>query len=352
MEAFISSYLISFPTFVLVLIICAMLYVLSKGADILVDEAVSLSLHWGVPKMIIGATIVSLGTTLPEATVSVLAAVNGNPDLALGNAIGSIIADTGLIIGIAALIGHLPVDRIVVERQGKIQVWAGVLLAIVCLPFLSGGSGNISQWVGWLFIGLLVIYIYSSIKWSKNSILDKSSLETEVGSSTLKSDISEDVLVEDKNPLIIQLLKLFMGIFLIIGSSKILIPAVEISAIRVGIPQSIIAATLIAFGTSLPELVTAITAVRKGHGELAIGNIVGADILNVLFVVGSAAAVTSGGLNVPLNFYKLQIPTMLIVLITFRLFTRGKNEEITKKEGSVLFLIYIVYLILNYTWLS
>src|SRR5690554_6937104 len=150
-----------------------MLYTLSKGADILVDEAVKLSLRWGISKMIIGATIVSLGTTLPEATVSVLAAVNGNPDLALGNAIGSIIADTGLIIGIAALLGHLPVDRIVVERQGKVQVWAGVLLAFVCLPFLSGGNGNIGQWVGWLFLILLGIYIYTSIRWSRNDIINK-----------------------------------------------------------------------------------------------------------------------------------------------------------------------------------
>lgn len=339
MEAIIHSYLTSFSTIVLALIICASLYTLSKGADILVDEAVSLSLRWGVPKMIIGATIVSLGTTLPEASVSVLAALNGNPDLALGNAIGSIIADTGLILGLAALIGRLPVDQVVVKRQGKIQVWSGILLAVVSLPFLSGGDGNIRQWMGWIFVGLLAIYIYSSIKWSKNS-------------TTGESDSSGGTIKEEKSSVIVQLLKLVLGITLVISSSKILIPAVEISAIRVGIPQSVIAATLIAFGTSLPELVTAITAVRKGHGELAIGNIVGADILNVLFVVGAAAAVTPGGLDVPVNFYKLQIPTMLIILLIFRLFSKGEqNEEITKKEGSILFILYIVYLILNYIWI-
>lgn len=350
MEAIIHSYLDLIPTFGLVFTICAMLYTLSKGADILVDEAVKLSLRWGISKMIIGATIVSLGTTLPEASVSVLAAINGNPDLALGNAIGSIIADTGLIIGIAAILGHLPVDKVVVERQGKIQVWAGILLAVVSLPFLSGGKGNISQWVGWLFLALLLIYIYISIKWSKNSNL----LEANNESLSLENEaaITDGVLDQEKKSIVNLMLKLIFGIFLVIGSSKILIPAVEISAIRVGIPQSIIAATLIAFGTSLPELVTAITAVRKGHGELAIGNIVGADILNVLFVVGSAAAVTSGGLDVPLNFYKLQIPTMVIILVTFRLFSRGKNnEEITKKEGIVLLVMYLIYLILNYTWI-
>ncbi len=352
MEVIIHSYLISFPTWLLVLLVACSLYTLSKGADILVDEAVSLSLHWGVPKIIIGATIVSLGTTLPEASVSVLAALNGNPDLALGNAIGSIIADTGLIIGIASLLGRLPVDKTIVDRQGKIQVWSGILLAIVSLPFLSkDGTGNISQWVGWFFIGLLIFYNYFSIKWSKSSDSSTSSKISTSATSDTEDDFDKEIFVEENNPIAIQILKLFVGIALVIGSSKILIPAVEISAIRVGIPQSIIAATLIAFGTSLPELVTAITAVRKGHGELAVGNIVGADILNVLFVVGGAAAVTKGGLNVPVNFYKLQIPTMIIVLVTFRLFSRGKKEEITKKEGFILFLIYLIYLILNYTWI-
>ncbi len=343
MDAFIFGCLDTLPILVLGLIIAGMLFVLSKGADILVDQAVSLSVQWGVPKMIIGATIVSLGTTLPEASVSVLAAINGNPDLALGNAIGSIIADTGLIIGLAALIGKLPVDQIIVKRQGRIQVAAGFLLALVSIPIFTQGQGNISQWMGGIFIILLIVYIYFSIKWSKTPTLNQDGIET--------GGLDESIKVESKSPIFIRILKLMGGIFLVIASSKILIPSVEISAVRIGIPQSIIAATLVALGTSLPELVTAITAVRKGHGELAVGNIVGADILNVLFVVGSAAAVTSGGLDVPVSFYKLQIPTMLIILVIFRLFTRGKNENITKLEGLTLLLIYVVYIVLSYTWL-
>lgn len=334
MDTIIQNYLLSFSSIFLFITIAAMLFILSKGADILVDQACSLSVRWGIPKIIIGATIVSLGTTLPEATVSVLAAINGNPDLALGNAIGSIIADTGLIIGISALIGRLPIDSIIINRQGKIQFLSGILLAIVCLPFFSKDNvGNISQWVGWIFILLLIIYIFISIKWAKNT------------ESTEKDNIAQE-----KSPIIIQLLKMLLGLFLVIISSKILIPAVGITATRVGIPQSVIAATLVAFGTSLPELVTAITAVRKGHGELAVGNIVGADILNVLFVIGSAASVTKGGLLVPSNFYKLQIPTMLIILFAFRLFSKNKNDTITKKEGVFLFAIYIIYIILNYLW--
>lgn len=320
MEELVYSTLNQFSTLILIFIIGISLYILSKGADILVDQAVSLSIRWGVPKMIIGATIVSLGTTLPEVTVSVIAAINGNPDLALGNAIGSIIADTGLIIGLAAIIGTLPVDKSVISRQGRLQLMSGVLLAIVSLPIFSRGpEGRITQWMGFIFIGLLILYIIITIQWGK-----KYSGETSTN------------LEEEKSPLFLQFIKLALGIFLVIASSKLLIPSVEITAIRVGIPQSVIAATLVAFGTSLPELVTAITAVKKGHGELAVGNIIGADILNVLFVIGSAAAVTKGGLLVPTDFYKLQIPTMLIILVAFHIFAKNKNNVISKQEGTFL----------------
>lgn len=334
MEEFLLSFLNGLPTLALVLIAVVSLAALGKGADFLVDEAVSLSLHWRVPKMVIGATVVSLGTTLPEASVSVLAAINGNPDLALGNAIGSIIVDTGLIIGLAALIGTLPVDPITIKRQGSIQIIAGFLLAFVALPFFGqNGNGQIYQWIGFVFIGLLIAYIFISIKWAKGS------------------DDTLEEIKEEKSPVFLQLLKLFLGIAIVIISSKILIPSVEITATRVGIPQSVIAATLVAFGTSLPELMTAISSVRKGHGELAVGNIVGADILNVLFVVGSAAAVTKGGLMVPSAFYLLQIPTMILILVIFRFFAISKNKVINQLEGGVLLACYLVYLVLNYTWL-
>lgn len=336
MEELLLHTLNGFPTVILLGIIAATLWTLSRGADILVDEAVSLSIIWGIPKMVIGATIVSLGTTLPEATVSVLAAVQGNPDLALGNAIGSIIADTGLIIGLAAMIGRLPVDKMTINRQGRIQFLAGFMLAFVCLPFLTKApGGNIPQFVGFIFLVLLAIYLYVSMKWAQTSGVDEGA-----------------ILEADRSPVALQLFKLAIGITLVILSSKVLIPSVEITAIRVGIPQAIIAATLVAFGTSLPELVTAVTAVRKGHGELAVGNIVGADILNVLFVVGSAAAVTRGGLDVPATFFKLQIPTMILVLGLFRYFAVNAKDVISKREGILLMGFYMVYLVLNFTWIA
>ena len=336
MDAFLHDFLMNSSVIISLIVLVVSLFTLSKGADWLVDSAVALSLKWGMPKMVIGATIVSLGTTLPEASVSTLAAIKGNAELALGNAIGSIIADTALIIGLAAMLGTVPVDKRLIHRQGTVQFSAALLLTLVSLPFFSPGrEGKIYQWMGWIFVMLLACYMYISFRWAKESMADGAQ--------------EQDTAEENQKPLWLLLVWLIAGIATVVVSSKILIPAVEASAIKIGIPQSIIAATLVAFGTSVPELVTAITAVRKGHGELAAGNIIGADILNVLFVLGVAAAVTPAGIRVPVDFYYLQFPTMLLVLGIFRFCSTRRRSVITRLQGAVLFIFYAAYIILNFT---
>ena len=340
MEELLRSTLDGFPLVVLVAIAAFTLYTLSKGADMLVDESVALSIKWGIPKMIIGATIVSLGTTLPEAAVSVGAALQGNPDLALGNAVGSVICDTALIIGLASFVAPLAIDKSGTNRQGWLQVGAGFLLVAVSVPWLHldtifTSDGNISQLTGFAFVALLIVYMITSVK----SVKKAEGL----------GEIVEKISGEEDSSAAVVVVKMIIGIALIVASSKLLIPTVEISAVRVGIPQSIIAATLVAFGTSLPELVTAVTAARKGHGELAIGNIIGADILNVLFVVGVSASVTSSGLVVPSVFFTFQFPVMLIALLVFRTSTLVAKKAITRGYGAVLLLLYIIYMVLSFT---
>ena len=339
MEAWIEHVIASLHGGVLFILIALMLYLLGKGADILIDEAVGLSESWGVPKVLIGATIVSLGTTTPEAAVSVLAAVKGSADLALGNAVGSILCDTGLILGIATLIAPLPLDRAIVNRQGWIQLGSGVLLVVACLPFtalrttLSTG-GRLPQIAGLGFLVLLAIYLWLSVQWTRGGSAASLSDDTEVGESSTW----------------VGLVKLIVGIGIVVGSSWILIPAVREAAMRLHIPQSIIAATLVAFGTSLPELVTAVTAARRGHGELAVGNVVGADILNVLFVAGAAAAVTAGGLPAASYFFRLLFPAMLVVLIVFRCGIFLSGATLKRPFGVVLIGMYIAVTVLSYAW--
>ncbi|MBS7525866.1 calcium/sodium antiporter [Fusibacter paucivorans] len=330
MEAFLMQIFSNLPTIAVVLVGVISLFSLGKGADLLVDHAVSVSRHFNIPKAIVGATIVSLGTTLPEASVSVLAAVQGVPDLALGNAIGSVIVDTGLIIGIASQIAPLPIDINAIRFQSWTQFAVGILIVIFSLPFWHpGGIGNISQWMGIILIILLVAYLYRSMKQSTSSTYETEEI-------TPSTHVSLDFLL------------IIIGIAIVIIASKVLIPSVEVLAIRAGIPESIIAATLVAFGTSLPELTTAIKSVTKGHSDLALGNIMGADILNILFVIGAAAAVTKEGLAVPSNFYSIQLPFLMIILVLFRIFTLNSGEQISRMEGMVLLVCYLIYLAFNY----
>jgi cation:H+ antiporter len=338
MEEAVAALLAGLPWPLLALLIALYLFILVRGADILVDQAVVVSRRSGVPKLVIGATIVSLGTTTPEAVVSVLAALQGRPGLALGNAVGSIICDTGLILGLACMIAPLPLDRRIVNRQGWIQFGAGWALVAACLPWSDPSrawieGGNLPRAVGILFLIGLCIYLYLSVRWTRQA-----------GTETPLLDAHES----RGNPLPKVLAKLIGGIALVVGSSWLLIPAAVEAATRLEVPESIIAATFVAFGTSLPELVTAVTAARRGHGELAVGNVVGADILNVLFVAGAAAAVTGGGLDAPVHFFTLYFPSMLLLLIVFRIGIAVSGSHLRRSFGAILLLTYVAVTVLSY----
>ena len=324
--------------------IAAILLVLGKAADWLVGEAVVLSERSGLPKVIVGATIVSLGTTSPEAAVSVLAALQGSPELSLGNAIGSIICDTGLILGIACVIAAPRLPRAIVNRQGWLQLGAGVLLVTLCWPWATGDNpwktgGNLPQWAGILFVVLLVGYLWLSVRWARLAF-DGS----DQGPKAL-----EEYEADASASMTLVVVKLFAAIALVVGASHVLIPAIQVAAVRMGVPEGIVAATLVAFGTSLPELVTAITASVKGHGTLAIGNVIGADILNVLFVAGVSAAVTPGGLEAPAPFFQVHFPAMLAVLVVFRIGVIFSGERMKRSFGVVLISVYVVVMIVSYT---
>ena len=321
------------------LLIIASLLVLGKAADWLVDEAVALSGRSGIPTVVIGATIVSLGTTAPEAAVSVFAALQGSPGLALGNAVGSIICDTGLILGLACILAPLPLDRKIVNRQGWIQIGAAIALVMGCFPWNNANlvfikGGHLPQFVGVVFLVTLVIYLWLSIYWAREEKQTPS--ERERGESGKSDSIT------------IVILKLTGSLALVVLSAQVLIPSVQEAAIRIEIPEGVIAATLVAFGTSLPELVTAITAARRNHGELAVGNVVGADILNVLFVAGASAATTPSGLQASGHFFLVLFPAMLFILLTFRIGVFVSGDSMRRPFGFVLLGAYGIYMVVSY----
>ena len=229
--------------------------------------------------------------------------------MALGNAVGSIICDTGLILGMACLLAPLRLNRAIVNRQGWIQLAAATALVAACFPWSHAAEvwtvgGRLPQFVGFVFLVALAAYMGLSIRWAATGAAEAQDHER-----------SED---RAAGSTAFVLMKLTGALALVVLSAQVLIPSVQEAATRIEIPESIIAATLVAFGTSLPELVTALTAARRGHGELAVGNVVGADILNVLFVAGAAAAVTPAGLMAGSHFFVVLFPAMLMILLIFR----------------------------------
>jgi len=332
-ENLLASIFSNFPLWGLLIVIALIIALLSKSASWLIDGTVNLALKTKLPKIVIGATILSLGTTAPEAFVSVMAAFMGTPGLALGNGVGSIIADTGLIFGLTAVIAAPPMDKWILNRTGMWQLGSAVLLVVLASStyFFAPDGPVINRMMGLLFVVLLIIYLIITYKWARDGI----HTSTEVG------------VGEKPKPLPIILLEFFGGLVLVIIASRLLVPAAVETARRFGVPNDIIAATMIALGTSLPELSTAIAAIRKGHPEITIGNIVGADVLNTLFVIGMAALAVP--LAVPNNFFLLHFPAMLLILISFRVFvsldTRGRFH---RWQGAWLLAIYACYIALQY----
>jgi len=334
-EAVLRDYLSGASSTILVGIVVFCIAILSKGADWLVDGAVDLAKRTGMPEIVIGATVISLGTTLPEAFVSVMAAFMGNPGLALGNGVGSIIADTGLIFGLSCILATIPANRYILNRTGWVQVGAATLLVVIAVIALKvsppGTTPILNRWVGFLFLVLLGCYLYMTYSWAKESGKGSEIRET-----------------QEPRPLKLSWLFVVGGLFLVISGARLLVPSASEVAMRVGVPDDVIAATMVAFGTSLPELMTAITAIRKGHPEITVGNIVGADVLNCLFVIGAAASATP--LEIPSNFYYFHFPTMLLILYSFRFFiSMNRTGFFNRLQGVWLLGIYSFYVIGQYS---
>ncbi|MFW6066268.1 MAG: calcium/sodium antiporter [Planctomycetota bacterium] len=310
--------------------------VLVFGADRAVGAGAKLAAALGMSKVIIGATVVSLGTTSPEAVVSVRAAWMGDPGLALGNGVGSIIADTALIFGLCCLLRRLPLDSFVLNRHGWLQLGSGVLLVGLSLVLLAvaGDINNvfIPRWAGVGLLVLLVVYLYLSVKWARRhpEILEGLDVEVE---APAKSTVGTSIY---------QLLMVLFGLALVIGGAEMLIGSVQEISIRRGVPSAVLAVTLVAFGTSLPELATALAAILKGHGDMMVGNIVGADILNVLFVVGASATATR--LQVQPYFFYLFFPVMMFVLILLRIFIFTSGSSFRRWQGVPLLGAYVVFI--------
>ena len=305
---------------------------LIKGGDWFVDGAVGIAKRFRVPEIIIGATVVSIGTTLPEVMVSVTAAVNNNGAIAYGNAIGSIICNTSLIAALTIAIRPAPVDRkTIVTPIIFFFISAGIYMVAAYI------FGRFDRWLGIVMLVVFAIYMGLTIyKGFKNPVQEHEEEEEETSSNTFLQDV---ILM------VVSAALIAVGADMLEGSSVSL-------ATMAGIPTEVVGVTVVALCTSLPELVTAVTALIKGHGALSLGNIIGANIFNLVLVSGAAVTISpfvipEGSKLFGYNTSQLiEIPLMVGVMALMTLPTVMKGK-LQRWQGVTLLSIYVAFVILQ-----
>ncbi|UFS56162.1 calcium/sodium antiporter [Comamonadaceae bacterium M7527] len=303
------------------------LALLVMSADKFVDGAAAIANHYGMSPLLIGMVIVGIGTSAPEMVVSAFAALNNNPGLALGNAYGSNISNIALILGITALISPIPVQSQVLRKELPILTFVTLLAGFQLL------DGHLSAMDAWVLVATLVVVMFWLIRQSMGSTGDEMS-------QAAVEEAGEHHMPAQKAWLLV-----IGGLVVMMASSRTLVWGAENMAKAFGVSDLVIGLTVVAIGTSLPELVSSVIAARKQQHALALGNILGSNLFNTLGVVGIAGAITPAVVDPSLM--TRDFPVML--LLTLSLFVvgmgfKGKPGRINKPEGALLVLAYAGYM--------
>ena len=297
------------------------------SADRFVDGAASTAKHLGMPSLLIGILIVGFGTSAPEMVVSAIAAYEGNPGLALGNAIGSNIVNIALILGITAIVAPIAVNSKIVKKEIPllllIVLFTGYLLLDNTLTLFEG----VILLAG--FFALVLWSVFAAFRSRGDSFEDQMDIE-----------LNEDIM-----SLKVGIMWLVFGLILLIASSRLLVWGAVGVANSFGVSDLIIGLTIVALGTSLPELAASVMAARKGEHDIAIGNVVGSNMFNLLAVIGIAVVIAPMN-NIPLEVLKRD--WIIMLLLTIALFVmaygfKGRNGRINRVEGTILILCYVAY---------
>ncbi|TYB85876.1 MAG: calcium/sodium antiporter [Kosmotoga sp.] len=298
---------------------------LIKGADWLVEGAGNLARRFGVSPLFIGLTVVAFGTSAPELAVSLSASFNRLGEIALSNVVGSNIANVGLIIGISAIILPLSVESSTVRKEipFALLISAAVftMIAFKGNPALSIREGVILL----LFFAIFFEYLYSMAKSQKEQLKNE-----EKNQQSIEIKIGKNIFLTT------------LGIVLVVIGGKLVVNSASFIASFIGMSDAMIGLTIVAVGTSLPELVTSVTASLKKEMGIAIGNVVGSNIFNLLLVLGLASI--ANPVNITMNTYWIDLLVMLIFMCILMIFSTTKMK-ITRVEGSLLLLGYLMYIV-------
>lgn len=309
--------------FVILLFVVGLVLII-KGGDWFVDSAVFIANLTGIPKFIIGATIVSVATTLPELTVSVTGVIDGELDLAVGNAVGSVTANIGLIMGISLVCMPAVIKRSQFWIKGTLMSAAALLLWVLCK------DGTLHMLPSFALFALLAVYVWDNIRDAKN----------DVG--------SDEREVVDKKDLPKQIVMFIIGIAAIVVGSKLLIEYGSEIALLLGVPSAIIGVTMVAIGTSLPELITTLTAIRKKESSMSIGNIVGANIIDLAMILPICSVVSDGKLTIAEQSYALDMPICFAMTLIAVLPPLIKGK-LYRWQGIFMLALYAVYVVILVT---
>lgn len=310
---------------IIILIVGFLLLV--KGADFFVEGASDIARKLGIPSIVIGLTIVALGTSLPELAVSVTAAMKGNNDIALGNVTGSNIMNLLVVVGLAVVIQPVDVKRSVLRRDYIMMIlMTFLMLAAVAESFWNNGKGNISRLDGAVLLGVTAGYMYHLIR------------------TAVRDRIVEQFGIT--RPLPVSLLFCTGGAAAIIGGGQMVVNSATDLAYRIGMSETLVGLTIVAIGTSLPELVTSVVAAKKGESEIALGNVLGSNILNIGFILGTSGVIHPIAVGME-NVYDIII---LITLTIIFLLPLWRKEQVSRATGAVMlgcYLGYMIYIIIR-----
>lgn len=289
-----------------------------KGADVFVDGASKIAVKCNIPAMIVGLTIVAIGTSAPEAAVSIKAALSpGGAGMTVGNVLGSNIMNILVILGLTAIIAALPIKKNTMRIDIPFVIVVSVMM--LCMGYFDG---MLSRFDGVIFYVVFIAFLVYLIVSAKKGNCEDDSIE---------------ITEADKTPKLI--LFIIIGMAFVVLGSNLTVNAASYIAGKLGMTERLIGLTIVAFGTSLPELVTSCTAAKKGQTDIAIGNIVGSNIFNILFVAGTTMLIT------PVAFDKsFLIDGILAIVAAVMLWLFSfKNKKLTKPGGIVMLVVYAVY---------
>lgn len=300
-------------------------FLLIKGADIFVDGASSIAKKIGIPSVIVGLTIVSLGTSAPELAVSLISSFNGNNGIAVGNVLGSNLFNTLVVLGGTAIVAPLLIKKSTIKRDYIATLVVTILTCFLIFGLAPKSENMLSRISGIILLVVCIVYMFILVKAAK-----KDSVKDEENTSEIK--MSKNILLS------------LIGVVGIVFGGNLVVDSATNIAYALGMSEKLVGLTIVAVGTSLPELVTSIVAALKGENDIALGNVLGSNIFNLVLILGASATITPIAVSgvMIIDFIILIAVTLFIGALIF--FNKKEEKRLGRLEGIILVGIYVAYL--------